>query len=78
MNNNTKIYDELLLLGQAFMILNEDERTVILNRFGFLGKKETLRNLAKTMLISPERVRQKQERALDKLNIAHDTLTQNI
>jgi len=77
MDNNTKLYDELIIMGQAFMILNEDERTVILNRFGFLGNKETLRDLAKTMLISPERVRQKQEKAIYKLSVAHDTITKN-
>ena len=78
MNNDTKIYKELTLLGKAFMVLNEDERTVLLNRFGFLGRVETFRGLAEAMIISPERVRQKQERALDKLNIAYDTLTKDI
>ena len=77
MDNNTKIYEELVLIGQSFMILNDNERTVLLNRFGFLGNKETLRDLAKTMLISPERVRQIEEKAIYKISVAHDTLTKN-
>jgi RNA polymerase sigma factor (sigma-70 family) len=70
------MFDELLLVGQAFMILSEDERNVLLHRFGFLGEKLSLRTLAKMMNISAERVRQKQEKALYKLEISYDTLSQ--
>jgi RNA polymerase sigma factor (sigma-70 family) len=51
------------LLGR----LNEREQAILRARFGLDGHEQTLRELAGTMGVSAERVRQIEERALDKL-----------
>jgi RNA polymerase sigma factor (sigma-70 family) len=47
--------------------LNEREQEILRARFGLDGDEHTLRELAGTMGVSAERVRQIEERALDKL-----------
>jgi RNA polymerase sigma factor (sigma-70 family) len=47
--------------------LNERERTIVRARFGLDGRQRTLRELAGTLGVSAERVRQIEQRALGKL-----------
>jgi RNA polymerase sigma factor (sigma-70 family) len=54
------------LLGE----LDERERTIVRCRFGLDGRELTLRELAGTLGVSAERVRQLEQRALDKLRTA--------
>jgi RNA polymerase primary sigma factor len=49
--------------------LSERERTIVSARFGLHGREHTLRELASTLGVSAERVRQIEERALDKLRL---------
>jgi RNA polymerase sigma factor (sigma-70 family) len=49
--------------------LSERERTIVCARFGLHGREHTLRELASTLGVSAERVRQIEERALDKLRL---------
>jgi RNA polymerase primary sigma factor len=48
-------------------ILDERERTVIAARYGFGCRPETLREVSRRVGVSPERVRQIQEHALDRM-----------
>ncbi len=77
MNNDTEALKALILVGKAFAVLNEQERNVLMKRYGFFGDKVTLLEIAKEYKITKERVRQKQERAIDKFNIAYDALIKN-
>jgi RNA polymerase sigma factor (sigma-70 family) len=50
--------------------LDERERTIVRSRFGLDGREQTLRELAGTLGVSAERVRQLEQRALGKLREA--------
>jgi DNA-directed RNA polymerase sigma subunit (sigma70/sigma32) len=50
--------------------LCERERTILRGRFGLDGDEQTLRELGASLDLSAERVRQIEERALDKLRVA--------
>jgi RNA polymerase sigma factor (sigma-70 family) len=50
--------------------LSEREQTILHGRFGFDGEEQTLRELADTLGVSAERVRQIEERALSRLRDA--------
>ena len=50
--------------------LDERERTIVSCRFGLEGPEQTLREIAEAFGISAERVRQLEQRALDKLREA--------
>jgi RNA polymerase sigma factor (sigma-70 family) len=50
--------------------LTERERGVLIGRFGLEGSEQTLRELGEQLGVSVERVRQIEERALDKLREA--------
>jgi RNA polymerase sigma factor (sigma-70 family) len=52
--------------------LSERERTVLDGRFGLDGPEQTLRELAGTLGVSAERVRQLEQRALGRLRDALD------
>ncbi|OQC50030.1 MAG: RNA polymerase factor sigma-32 [Euryarchaeota archaeon ADurb.Bin023] len=78
MTNDTKFYKELVTMGEAFSMLPEEERIILLNRLNFVGKRDSLRKLATKLNISPERVRQKQEKALYKLEIMYETLNKKV
>jgi RNA polymerase sigma factor (sigma-70 family) len=54
-------------LPELLALLSERERLVILGRFGMEGKERTLRDLAATLGLSAERVRQIERVALRKL-----------
>lgn len=77
MKNKTKIYDILVLLEKTFKVLSEDEAIVIAKRFGLLGREYTLEEVAKEFGITRERVRQKQEKGLYKLDISYEAITRN-
>jgi len=77
MDNNTDAFKALVLVGKAFAPLTEDEKNILLKRYGFLGDKITLEAIGKELDVTKERVRQKQERAIDKFNIAYNALTKN-
>lgn len=77
MKNETKIYDILALLEKTFKVLSEDEAIVIVKRFGLLGREYTLEDIAKEFGITRERVRQKQEKGLYKLDISYEAITRN-
>lgn len=77
MKNETKIYDILALLEKTFKVLSEDEAIVIAKRFGLLGREYTLEEIAKEFGITRERVRQKQEKGLYKLDISYEAITRN-
>ena len=77
MKNEKQMYGMLTLLGKAFRVLPEDEATIIAKRFGLLGRDYTLEEIAKDLKITRERVRQKQEKGLYKLDISYETITKN-
>lgn len=77
MDNNTEAFQALVLVGKAFAPLTEDERNVLLKRYGFFGDKVTLEEIGKEFKVTKERIRQKQERAIDKFNIAYNALNKN-
>lgn len=77
MKNEKQMHDMLTLLGKAFKVLPEDEATIIAKRFGLLGRDYTLEEIAKDLKITRERVRQKQEKGLYKLDISYETITKN-
>jgi RNA polymerase primary sigma factor len=52
--------------------LSRRERTILIGRFGLRGREQTLRELACLLGVSAERVRQIEQRALDKLRAAVD------
>jgi RNA polymerase sigma factor (sigma-70 family) len=52
--------------------LSRRERTILIGRFGLRGREQTLRELACTLGVSAERVRQIEQRALAKLRAAVD------
>jgi RNA polymerase sigma factor (sigma-70 family) len=52
--------------------LSERERTILDRRFGLSGPEQTLRQLARALGVSAERVRQIEQRALGKLRDAFD------
>jgi RNA polymerase primary sigma factor len=53
--------------------LTERERLILRGRFGFDGPEQTLRELGLTLGVSAERVRQIEQRALDKLRAVADS-----
>jgi RNA polymerase primary sigma factor len=57
-------------LGGLLGTLNERERIILNARFGLEGPEQTLREVGDTLGVSVERVRQIEERALDKLREA--------
>jgi RNA polymerase primary sigma factor len=54
-------------LGPLLQRLDDRERMIVLRRFGLDGREWTLRQLALALGVSAERVRQIQERALEKM-----------
>jgi RNA polymerase sigma factor (sigma-70 family) len=52
--------------------LSRRERTILIGRFGLRGREQTLRELACSLGVSAERVRQIEQRALAKLRAAVD------
>jgi DNA-directed RNA polymerase sigma subunit (sigma70/sigma32) len=52
--------------------LGERERLILEARFGLVGPEQTLRQIGRRLNLSPERVRQLEERALGKLRDAVD------
>jgi RNA polymerase primary sigma factor len=52
-------------LGELLARLNERERHVVCGRFGLDGQERTLREIARDLGVSAERVRQIEQRALD-------------
>jgi RNA polymerase primary sigma factor len=61
---------EVELLPELLDGLDDRERTIVSCRFGLDGPEHTLRELAEVFGISAERVRQVEQRALDKLREA--------
>jgi len=59
--------EEHAMVRKAFAALPEREREIICRTFGFTSRQETRRELAEDMGISRERVRQLQERAMEKV-----------
>jgi RNA polymerase primary sigma factor len=57
-------------LPEMLRALDERERTIVRARFGLDGRERTLRELAATLGVSAERVRQIEQRALGKLREA--------
>jgi RNA polymerase primary sigma factor len=57
-------------LGSLLRLLTERERRVLRARYGLDGREQTLRELAETLGISAERVRQIEQEALGKLRVA--------
>lgn len=49
--------------------LDQREKDVILRKFGFFGKRETLESISKDYELTRERIRQIQEKALNKLSL---------
>jgi RNA polymerase primary sigma factor len=62
------LYNELR--GLLVRLLTERERTIIFQRFGFDGERDTLETLGQRFGVSKERVRQLEEVALAKLHRA--------
>jgi RNA polymerase primary sigma factor len=60
-------------LKGVFGGLTERERLILCGRFGFDGPELTLRELGATLGVSAERVRQIEQRALEKLRVAADS-----
>jgi RNA polymerase primary sigma factor len=60
---------ERLQIGEYFRILNDNERAVLLDRFGFNSKAMTLEAIAKKKGITRERVRQIEKTALEKFEL---------
>jgi len=56
-------------IGDLFKILSPIEIDVLLDRYGFTGKAKTLQAVGDRLKVSRERVRQIEERALDKMQI---------
>jgi RNA polymerase primary sigma factor len=57
-------------LTRFFLRLDETEKTILRGRFGFDGASRTLGELGRALDLSSERIRQIQERALNKLRSA--------
>jgi DNA-directed RNA polymerase specialized sigma24 family protein len=57
-------------LGPLLERLDSRERMIVRGRFGLDGQQRTLRQLARSLGVSAERVRQLQQRALDKMREA--------
>jgi len=57
-------------LGPLLQRLDSRERMIVRGRFGLDGQQRTLRQLAASLGVSAERVRQLQQRALDKMREA--------
>jgi RNA polymerase primary sigma factor len=62
------LYDELR--GLLVRLLTERERTIIFQRFGFDGERDTLETLGQRFSVTKERIRQLEEVALAKLHRA--------
>jgi RNA polymerase sigma factor (sigma-70 family) len=62
----------LQALPQLLEELNARERRILRARFGLDGPEQTLREVAEGLGVSAERVRQLEQRALDKLRVAVD------
>jgi RNA polymerase sigma factor (sigma-70 family) len=60
-------------LGGLLDHLGSREREIVKARFGLDGHRQTLRELAGTLELSAERVRQIEEEALEKMGAAHAT-----
>lgn len=58
---------EVQYLRKALYKLSDEHREILMRRFGFGGKNETLADIASEWGLSQERVRQKQARAIHKL-----------
>jgi hypothetical protein len=54
------------ILNSVFSDLNQRERDIIFRRFGFKGEEETLEELAQDYNLTRERIRQIQEKVLEK------------
>jgi hypothetical protein len=54
------------ILNNVFSDLNQREKDIIFRRFGFGGEEETLEELAQDYNLTRERIRQIQEKALEK------------
>jgi RNA polymerase sigma factor (sigma-70 family) len=61
---------EVHRLGPLLRRLDARERMIVVGRFGLDGPERTLRQLAHTLGVSAERVRQIEERALDRMHEA--------
>jgi hypothetical protein len=55
------------IINNVFSDLNQRERDIIFRRFGFEGEEETLEELAQDYNLTRERIRQIQEKALEKI-----------
>jgi len=55
------------ILNNVFSGLNQREKDIIFRRFGFEGEEETLEELAQDYNLTRERIRQIQEKALEKI-----------
>jgi RNA polymerase sigma factor (sigma-70 family) len=59
-------------LPTLMAVLDDRERRIVLARYGLDGPERTLRDIAKELGVSAERVRQLEQRALDKLRAVVD------
>jgi hypothetical protein len=55
------------IINNVFSDLNQREKDIIFRRFGFEGEEETLEELAQDYNLTRERIRQIQEKALEKI-----------
>jgi len=55
------------ILNNVFSVLNQRERDIFYRRFGLKGEKETLKDVAQDYNLTRERIRQLQDRALEKI-----------
>lgn len=69
-NNSQELWEERLVLIKNSNVLNDREKVVINNRFGFTGKELLLKDVGEILEISKERVRQIQCNAIQKLKLA--------
>ena len=69
LNFEEKVFDEFLIndIRKAFDVLNENEKKVILLRYGFYGEPKTLTEIGEILGLTHERIRQIEIKAIRKI-----------